>query len=83
MTKTRALLVILVISWLLRGVGNSVGAGLGNYFVLTSLVLGALGLVPALIAAKKGRSFGKWWIYGWLLFGLALVHSLVIKPPQK
>ncbi len=82
MTKLRALLIILVISWLLRGVGNSVAAGLGNYFVLTSLVLGAFGSIPAYIASRKGRNFGKWWLYGWLLFGLAIIHSVIIKPEK-
>lgn len=37
-----------------------------------------LGLIPAWIAHKKGRSFVLWWIYGTLLFLVALVHSLLI-----
>ena len=27
-----------------------------------------LGLIPATIARHKGRKFGRWWVYGWLLF---------------
>ncbi len=46
--------------------------------------LGALnvliGIVPALIASRKGRSFIKWWIYGTLIFIVALIHALVVKP---
>ncbi|MCK6678245.1 zinc ribbon domain-containing protein [Enterobacter asburiae] len=45
------------------------------------LFIGAivLGVIPALIAHSKGRSFFAWWIYGALLFIVALVHSLVIR----
>jgi hypothetical protein len=39
-----------------------------------------LGLIPAVIAHRKGRSFGLWWIYGSMLFIVALFHSLLIKP---
>lgn len=42
-----------------------------------------LGLIPALIAYRKGRSFGLWWIYGSMLFIVALFHSLLIKPRIK
>lgn len=38
-----------------------------------------LGLIPASIAKKKGRSFGLWWFYGWMLFIVALIHSLLIR----
>lgn len=37
-----------------------------------------LGLIPAMIAQKKGRSFALWYLYGVLLFIIALVHSLLI-----
>lgn len=43
------------------------------------LLLAVLGCIPAAIASKKGRSFGLWWIYGVLLFIVALIHSLVLK----
>jgi len=39
-----------------------------------------LGLVPAYIAQKKGRSFVGWWIYGALLFIVALPHALIMDP---
>lgn len=43
------------------------------------LILAALlGLIPAFIAKNKGRSFAGWWVYGALLFVVALVHSLLI-----
>ena len=36
-------------------------------------------VIPAKIAKGKGRSFGKWWLYGVLIFPVAVVHSIVIK----
>ncbi|EEC8124878.1 zinc ribbon domain-containing protein [Escherichia coli] len=49
-------------------------------FILLSVVLG---IVPAIIAQTKGRSFFVWWIYGTLLFIVALVHSIVITKDEK
>jgi hypothetical protein len=45
-------------------------------WVLASL----LGLIPAFIAARKGRNFGLWWVYGSMIFIVALFHSLLLKP---
>lgn len=42
-----------------------------------------IGLLPAFIAQKKGRDFVAWWIYGALLFIIALPHALLIKPDVK
>lgn len=39
-----------------------------------------IGLLPAAIASGKGRSFFAWWIYGALLFIVALPHALIIRP---
>lgn len=38
-----------------------------------------LGLIPAVIAKGKGRSFGLWWFYGAALFIIALPHALIMK----
>jgi hypothetical protein len=38
-----------------------------------------LGLIPAVIARGKGHSFFAWWLYGALLFIVALPHSLLLK----
>src|SRR5580765_2363272 len=53
-------------------------------FIQTSVLLFAtiLGLIPAYIAHRKGRSFGLWWIYGAMLFIIALFHSLMLKPAR-
>jgi hypothetical protein len=47
------------------------------------LVMTLLGLIPALIANNKGRSFFGWYVYGVLLFIIALVHALIIKEKKK
>jgi hypothetical protein len=44
------------------------------------LVIAALiGIIPANIAKNKGYDFVVWWIYGALLFIVALPHSLMLK----
>ena len=43
--------------------------------VLFILIVAAiLGLIPAIMAQKKGYSFGLWWAYGGLLFLVAIIH---------
>ena len=37
-----------------------------------------IGLIPATIAQGKGRSFFLWWIYGAMLFIIALPHALIM-----
>ena len=44
-------------------------------FLVTLAVISCL---PASIAKNKGRSFGSWWVYGFLLFPIALIHSLAM-----
>lgn len=48
-------------------------------FLITLFIAALLGLIPAAIASRKGRSFGLWWLYGTLLFIVALIHSLAIR----
>ena len=50
-----------------------------GYLVFAAL----LGLIPAKIASNKGRKFLIWWIYGFFLFIIALIHSLIIKPKES
>ena len=42
-----------------------------------------IGLVPAIIAKGKGRSFGLWWFYGAALFIIDLPHSLIMKSDDE
>jgi hypothetical protein len=48
--------------------------------VVMLVVAGLLGLIPAKIAQSKGYAFGKWWVYGFLLFIVAIIHACVLKP---
>lgn len=43
------------------------------------IIASLIGLIPAIIAKGKGRSFGLWWLYGAALFIIALPHSLIMK----
>ena len=45
--------------------------------MITLLIAAVLGLIPVAIAANKGRSFVGWWIYGTLVFIVALPHALL------
>jgi len=49
------------------------------YWVNFVLWAAVLGVIPALIARSKGRSFFTWWLYGALVFIVALPHSIIIK----
>jgi hypothetical protein len=42
-----------------------------------------MGLIPAFIAQRKGKSFLLWWFYGAMLFIVALPHALWIKPDSQ
>lgn len=42
-----------------------------------------IGLIPASIAAIKGRSFLLWWLYGAAIFIVALPHSIIAKPSGR
>jgi hypothetical protein len=38
-----------------------------------------IGIIPAIIAHKKGKNFFLWWFYGAMLFIVALPHALWMK----
>ncbi len=44
------------------------------------IIAGLLGLIPAVIASKKGHSFGMWWFFGAALFIAALPMAIMLKP---
>lgn len=46
---------------------------------ITLVVAAIIGLIPAKIASNRGRSFFTWWLYGALIFIVALPHSLLLK----
>jgi hypothetical protein len=41
-----------------------------------------LGILPGMIAQRKGRCFIDWWLYGMALFAVALVHALLLQPDR-
>lgn len=47
------------------------------------IICAIIGCLPAAIAQSKGHSFVGWWIYGALLFIVALPHSLMLKAEPK
>ncbi len=51
------------------------------YYILVLLISAGLGCIPASIAMNKGYSFGLWWLYGWMLFIVAIIHVSLI--PDK
>jgi len=42
-----------------------------------------IGLIPAFIAKNKGHNFVGWWLYGALIFIIALPHSIIVKPNNE
>lgn len=47
------------------------------------IILVILGLLSGIIASGKNRSFGKWFIYGFFLGLIAIIHALVIEGGKK
>ena len=47
-------------------------------YIIGLIVAAGLAFIPASIAKRKGYSFGLWWLYGWLLFIVAIIHVAVI-----
>lgn len=54
------------------------------WIVLVVVVAATLGLVPAFIARRKGRSFVAWWVFGAITWLIAMVAVLLVedKRPQ-
>ncbi len=57
------------------------GDGIFIYLGVSLLIAACLAFIPASIAKNKGYSFGLWWIYGWMLFIVAIIHVIII--PDK
>ena len=53
----------------------------GILFLIIGSAIAAV--IPAKIAKYKGRSFSTWWVYGFLLFLIALIHSIVMKESES
>jgi len=42
-----------------------------------------IGLIPAFIARNKGKNFLLWWLYGAMLFIVALPHAILMKSDNQ
>ena len=52
--------------------------------VVVAVLAALLGLIPAYIAHRKRWPFVAWWIYGMLLFVIALPHAIFLNAnPDK
>jgi cytochrome c-type biogenesis protein len=60
------------------GVYDELALGRTLLIILVSLIL--LGLIPAYIAKRKGRSFMTWWFFGATLFPVALPMAWLLGP---
>lgn len=48
-------------------------------YILWIIIAAGLGIIPANIAKTKGYdNFALWWLYGWMLFIVAIIHVSVI-----
>jgi hypothetical protein len=61
------------------GGGTQLITMLVTFFLIWLVPSALLSLIPASIARGKGRRFARWWVYGWFLFLIALIHSICIK----
>ena len=52
------------------------------YIVYASLCVLLAAFFPAMLAAKREKSFSKWYVYSVLLFPIALVHTFLLKKPR-
>lgn len=55
---------------------------LGRLLLFALIALAFLGVLPAFIAHRKGRSFWTWWLFGATLFPIALIASWMIRPME-
>ena len=60
----------------------TIKSALGTVVVVAVALLALLALLPATIARNKGQDPGMWWLYGFLLWPVAFIHSLHIKPTE-
>lgn len=56
---------------------------LGRWLLIGSAALLILGLIPAYIAQRRGRSFWTWWLFGATLLPLALPMALLVKDERS
>ena len=56
---------------------------LGGVILSLLLLLPLLAIIPAIIAAKKGRNPFLWYAYGVALWLVALIHAIMLPPKRR
>ena len=62
--------------------GSDTFMSMRYYIVYASLCVLLAAFFPAMLAAKREKSFSKWYVYSVLLFPIALVHTFLLKKPR-
>lgn len=60
-------------------IGANVFTAVGLIAVACAMLIGLFATYPAVKALEKGRSFVKWYLFGFFLFPIALIASFAIK----
>lgn len=51
--------------------------------IIVAFTNSILAIIPAKIAYSKGRKYTTWYWYGWCIFFVAIIHSIVIKETDQ
>lgn len=46
--------------------------------IVIAVLLAGLGILPAFTASRYGKDFKTWWVYGAVLFPVAMVHAIML-----
>ena len=66
---------------LLAGVINL--GGKSSMEIIALIIAGLFAIIPMSIAKSKGRqNLFLWWLYGFFLFLIALIHALLMSPAE-
>lgn len=60
-------------------IGTNVFTAVGLIVVVCAMLIGLFATYPAVKAFEKGRSFVKWYLFGFFLFPVAFIASFYIK----
>lgn len=64
-------------------IGHNLYTAIGLLSTCIAMLLGLLATLPAVTASEKGRSFFKWYIFGFVLLPVALVAAYRIPPVKR
>jgi len=64
-------------------IGQNLYTAIGLLSTCVTMLLGLLATLPAVIASEKGRSFSKWYIFGFVLLPIALFAAYHIMPVKQ